>query len=121
MTGHELIKCIPHIVYWIIASVFSIYYAWRGILHERNYQNRDEEKNWIYIVVCDIQEVIFKLVITFSSFYALFIDYKIIDNCTNIYNISSGTAVIVISLAFWGIVGISGYVTCIISKTTSFR
>ena len=121
MTGHELIKCIPHISYFIIAFVFSIYYAWRGVLHLRNYQNKDEEKNLIYILVCDIQEIIFKLVITFSSFYALFIDYTIINNCTNIYNISPGTAIIIISLAFWGIVGICGYITLIISKANSFK
>ena len=61
-----------------------------------------------------IQEILFKVIFTASSFIALLIVDYIFSSVKSINEIGAGTAIILVFLIFWGIVGISGYLTHLI-------
>ena len=101
--------------YVILIFIFSFYYATRGIINYTvnlkasgsNYN--DFEKIYIFY----IQEFIFKVVITVSSFIALFVANDIFSSI-KINDITSGTSILLIFLFLWGIIGVSGYLTHLI-------
>ena len=63
------------------------------------------------VIIDYIQEVLFKVVVTVSSFMALFIAYRIFSSVKSVNDISTGTATLLIFLFIWGIIGVSGYLT----------
>jgi hypothetical protein len=100
--------------YVVILILFSLFYAVRGIIGE---QDRFKENKWSLIekiIYFSIQEFLFKVVITASSFLALFIANYIFSSIGSLNDIGAGTAVLLIFLIFWGITGVSGYLTLLI-------
>lgn len=100
--------------YVTILILFSLFYAVRGIIEQ---QDRFKEKSWSLtekIIYFTIQEFLFKVIITASSFLALFIANYIFSSIGSLNDIGAGTAVLLIFLIFWGITGVSGYLTLLI-------
>jgi hypothetical protein len=79
---------------------------------------------WVRIWVDYIQEVLFKAIITISSFIALFIANQIVANLKMpgistggtipINEVGAGTVILLFSLSLWGILGACGYRTAYI-------
>ncbi len=105
--------------YDLIIIAFSVYYAWRGVMEQRYIQRHSYKGDLSCsttekVVIHYIQEVLFKSVITVSSFMALFIANYIFSSLKSYTDISSGTALFLIFLIVWGIIGVSGYLTHLI-------
>lgn len=113
--------------YWIIVTIFSLYYAIRGVVYQHSFYSHQNHQRPLYIIIIVdyIQEFLFKSVITISSFIALFIANQIISNINlpgtsnsasiPINEIGAGTVLLLISLLIWGILGACGYLTAYIS------
>ena len=101
--------------YIFIIFVFTLYYAIRGLMEKIQYG--DKALNLTQKVIIDyIQEVLFKVIVTISSFIALFIANYISSSLESINDIGAGTAVILIFLFIWGIIGACGYLTSFIAS-----
>jgi hypothetical protein len=61
-----------------------------------------------------IQEFLFKIIFTASSFLSLAIAYGIFSSIQSPADISAGTAVLLVFLFVWGVLGLSGYLTGLI-------
>ncbi len=89
--------------------VLTLYYAIRGVLYIKKLGNAD-------VFIDYIQEVLFKVIITISSFISLYLSIYILSMQKEPFNeISAGTAALIIFLFMWGIIGISGYLTHLIT------
>jgi uncharacterized membrane protein YbhN (UPF0104 family) len=101
--------------YWLVLVVFSLYYAVRGIIEQkishRGDQRFSQTEKVIYFY---IQEFLFKVIITTSGFIALSTANYIFLSLKSPSDIGAGTAVLLIFLIFWGVTGISGYLTLLI-------
>lgn len=116
MNLREIITEMPPL-YIFITFVLSLYYAIRGLM-ERQMQFA-ETKNLSLpqkVIIHYIQEVLFKVIVTISSFIALFIANYIFSSLESINDIGMGTAVILIFLFIWGIIGACGYLTSFIAS-----
>jgi len=106
--------------WWYLISLilFSLYYAIRGIMEQKinlaiaqPTPSLSKAQKVIYFY---IQEFLFKVVFTVSGFMALFIANYIFSSLKTVNDIGAGTAVLLIFLIFWGITGVSGYLTFLI-------
>ena len=116
----EIINKIP-LWYWILALSISTYYGIRGIMEFRilykqwpSYVNR-ESSLIERIMILYIQDFLFKFITTMSGFMALFVACYIFPSTTEIKEIGSGNALVLIFLFIWGIIGIGGYLTHLIA------
>ena len=100
--------------YLLIAFVFSLYYAIRGIMEKQILYTRSHLSQTQKVVIHYIQEVLFKVIFTISSFMALFIANYIFSSLKSVNDIGMGTAVLLIFFIIWGISGVSGYLTFLI-------
>lgn len=106
----------------MISIVFSLYYAARGIMEKMIFNERSpascNKTKCQKIIIDYIQEGIFKVIFTISGFIALFIVNNIFSSISisSIYDISAGTALLIMFLIFWGITGVSGYLTLFIVR-----
>ncbi len=100
--------------YWIILILFSLYYAIRGIMEQKFIHSNGGLSSTQKLVIIYIQEFFFKVIFTVSGFVALFIANHIFFSLKSVTDISAGTAVLLIFLIFWGITGVSGYLTFLI-------
>jgi hypothetical protein len=66
------------------------------------------------VIYSYIQEILFKIIISASGFIALLIVNYIFSSVKCFNEIGVGTVIFLIFLIFWGIVGISGYLTHLI-------
>jgi hypothetical protein len=98
--------------YIIVAVLFSVYYASRGIVEQSKIHNSLTQRERIFVHY--IQEILFKVVFTVSGFVALFIANYIFSFIKSLDDIGTGTAILLIFLILWGITGISGYLTYLI-------
>lgn len=101
--------------YFLIPVPFSLYYAVRGIMEQQKLYAVDF--SWSRsqkIMILYIQEVLFKVISTVSGFMALFIANYIFSSIKSVNEIRTGTAVLLIFLFTWGVLGISGYLTWLI-------
>ncbi|MGO9138146.1 MAG: hypothetical protein ACLQBC_10830 [Syntrophales bacterium] len=105
--------------YKVITIVFSLYYATRGVMYhfhiKTKYSDRTEYEIIFRVIIDYIQEVLFKVIITVSSFVALYVDYCILLKIESPSNIDAGTGIIIIFLFMWGVIGASGYLTHLIT------
>lgn len=120
--------------YWFLITIFSLYYAIRGVVEQHSYYSaysKNPQPNvyvrplHVRIFVDYIQEFLFKVIITISSFIALFIANQIfayikLPGISNggtipINEIGAGTVLLLFSLLIWGILGACGYLTAYIS------
>lgn len=119
--------------YVLLMLLFSAYYAWRGVLFQQKYLvqtnitsptvSASQEHNIGInalsqsdkIIIHYLQEIIFKFVITISSFISLYIAYYICYYLKSINDIKDGTAILLVFLFMWGVIGISGYLTHLIA------
>jgi hypothetical protein len=102
--------------YLIILIVFSLYYAIRGIMEQKIIGATKSYNKVQKIIVLYIQEFLFKVVFTVSGFMALFIANYVFSSLKSVNDIGTGTAVLLIFLIFWGITGVSGYLTFLIKS-----
>lgn len=94
--------------------LFCFYFAIRGVMYESlNYAKAPLNKKQ-KVIIFYVQEIIFKIVFTVSSFYTLAIAYHILSSLKSLNDISAGTAVLLVFLFVWGITGLSGYLTGLI-------
>jgi hypothetical protein len=101
--------------YWLGLVVFSLYYAIRGIIEQKIGHGDDKRFSQTEkVIYFYIQEFLFKVIITVSSFMALFIANYIFSCLKSVNEIGAGTVVLLIFLIFWGVTGISGYLTHLI-------
>jgi len=115
MCIYDIVCTMPWWYLWIIA-LFSLYYAIRGVM-EKQLLLAGKPLNRIQRVMIEyIQEFLFKVIFTASGFVALFIADRIFAALGTLKDISSGTAVILIFLLVWGVLGVSGYLTFFIIR-----
>jgi len=100
--------------YLTILIVFSLYYAIRGIMEQIFIHASVPYSKMQKVIIAYIQEFLFKVIFTASGFVALFIANYIFSSLKSINDIGAGTAILLIFLIFWGITGISGYLTFLI-------
>jgi hypothetical protein len=101
---------------WYYASLIllSLYYAVRGVVFEVvNYREAPLSKTQ-KVIIFYIQEFLFKIIFTASAFISLAIAYKIFSSLQSLNDISAGTAILLVFLFVWGILGLSGYLTGLI-------
>ncbi len=101
----------------MILIIFSLYYAIRGVLEwtvNADYERLDSRfKRIIYYY---IQEILFKTIVTASGFIALLIGNYIFSSMKSFNDIGVGTAILLSFLIFWGITGVTGYLTLYIVR-----
>ncbi|MCK4423167.1 MAG: hypothetical protein KAV18_03770 [Candidatus Omnitrophica bacterium] len=100
--------------YVLIIIVFSLYYAIRGIMDLKIRESGNTLSKTEKWVIHYIQEFLFKVIVTMSSFVALSTANYIFSSLKSVNDIGAGTAVLLIFLIIWGICGISGYLTFLI-------
>jgi hypothetical protein len=103
--------------YCLAMIIFSTYYAIRGVMYHKRNINKiiNEWTKWERIVILYIQEIIFKVIITVSSFSALYLANHILLNIKSINDVGIGLVGLLIFLLVWGIIGVCGYLTLFIS------
>jgi hypothetical protein len=104
--------------YWWLTIIFSVYYAYRDVLEHKTGKCKDANDLKMHekIIIFYIQGVLFKVIITISSFLALFLAKYIFSSLTSFSEISAGTGVLLVFLFLWGIIGACGYLTLFISR-----
>ena len=101
--------------YFLIMILFSLYYAIRGLMSEmQRYAGVEGLSPAFKVIYAYIQEILFKIIFTASSFIALLMVNYIFSMVKSINEIGIGTAIILIFLIIWGISGISGYLTYLV-------
>ncbi len=100
--------------YLAILILFSLYYAFRGIMEQQLMYVQSPLSQTQKVVIAYIQEFVFKVVFTASGFVALFIANYIFSSIEAINRIEAGTAILLVFLFIWGITGVSGYLTFLI-------
>jgi hypothetical protein len=99
--------------YKFILIALSLFYAYRGIMEQSLLYGTFYQHQYQRIIILYIQEFLFKVIITASGFIALFIANCIFSS-VDVSHIEAGTAIILVFLMVWGVVGISGYLTLLI-------
>jgi hypothetical protein len=128
-----IVNCIYEMPCWyiLIIIIFSLYYGIRAIVNENvrvkrsklsNSKKREKNETLEYelnifeiTIIQYIQEFLFKVIITISSFMALWVGHKILISLESFDDIGVGTAILLIFLFAWGIIGAAGYLTMYIS------
>ena len=100
--------------YILIIFIFSLYYTIRGLMEKQIHCAGTTLSQTQKVIIHYIQEVLFKVIVTISSFIALFIANYIFSSLESVNDIGAGTAVLLIFLIIWGISGASGYLTHLI-------
>jgi hypothetical protein len=101
--------------YFLIMILFSLFYAIRGLMSEmRKYAGQEDMSRAFKVIYAYIQEILFKLIFTASSFVALLMVNYIFSRVKSINEIGVGTAILLVFLIIWGISGISGYLTLLV-------
>jgi len=100
--------------YLLIIILFSLYYAIRGIMEQKNKHAGGPLSQAQKVIILYIQEILFKVIFTVSGFMALFIANYIFSSLKSVSEIGAGTAILLIFLFIWGISGVSGYLTFLI-------
>jgi len=113
MSMADIITKMP-LWYLIILLVFSLYYAVRGIVEQKIIHGDKHMTQAQKLIYFYIQEFLFKVVITISGFMALLIANYIFSSLRSVNDIGMGTAILLIFLIFWGVTGVSGYLTHLI-------
>jgi hypothetical protein len=90
MSMVDIIRKMP-CLYVIVAVLFSVYYASRGVVEQsETYKSLTQGER---IFVHYIQEILFKVVFTVSGFVALFIANYIFSSIKSLNDIGTGTAI----------------------------
>ena len=100
--------------YLLILIIFSLYYAIRGIMKQKILHAKDDLSKTEKVVIHYIQEFMFKVIFTMSSFMALFLANYIFSTLKSINDVGTGTSVLLNFLIIWSICGVSGYFTGLI-------
>ena len=115
MFANEIIIKMP-CWYLILAVLFSLYYAIRGVVEQKAININTPVSTTEKMIIFYIQDFLFKFIITISSFVALFAANYIFPSKTEINSISTGHIILLIFLFVWGIIGACGYLTLFISR-----
>jgi len=114
--------------YFFIMILISLFHAIRALMEQmKMYANAEVQRlrqpenqrlpqasKAFKVIYSYMQEILFKIIISASGFIALLIVNYIFSSVKSINEIGAGTAIILVFLIFWGIVGISGYLTHLI-------
>jgi len=120
-----IMNCIYDIplLYIVVMISFSLYYAIRDLFEQSVYlksAEKDQSSNKLTkcekIIILYMQGFLFKFVTVISSFIALWVGYKILLSLKSFDNIGVGTAILLVFLFAWGIIGAGGYLTAYISQ-----
>jgi len=109
----ELLSAMPW-WYYVALILFTLYYAIRGVVWEIITYREAPFSKAQKVIIFYIQEFLFKIIFTASAFLSLAIAYKILSSLKSLNDISAGTAVLLVFLFVWGIIGLSGYLTGLI-------
>ena len=109
----ELLSAMPW-RYYAALILFSLYYAVRGVVSEVVKYSEAPFSKAQKVIIFYIQEFLFKIIFTAYSFLSLAIAYGIFSSIQSPADISAGTAVLLVFLFVWGILGLSGYLTGLI-------
>lgn len=138
-TKMDILKILADMPWQYIAAMvaLSAYYAWRGVRYVSLYQIPAPNTNFstptasgstaaatynvqtTNLATVDrwgiwlIQEIVFKVVITISSFCSLYIAYRL-SKMVVLTDLKDGTAILLVFLFLWGVLGLSGYLTHLI-------
>lgn len=121
----SIINCNIHIPFWYIVAMicFSLFHGIRDLFEQSvNLKIMENNKTLYQFTKCErvfilyIQGFIFKFATSISSFMALWIGYEILLSLKSFNDIGVGTAILLIFLFAWGIIGAGGYLTSYISK-----
>ena len=112
----SILELLYEIPWWYYAAliIFSLYYAVRGVVYESFIYKESPLSKTERVIVIYIQEFLFKIVFTASSFLSLAIAYKILASLKSLNDIGAGTSVLLVFLFVWGVLGLSGYLTGLI-------
>ncbi len=108
--------------YWTFAIVLSLFYAIRGIIEHKVLYEQGKHyiasptKKYERFFIFYAQDFLFKMFATISGFITLYLCVYLFPTPTEMNNISSGRAILLIFLFVWGITGICGYLTLFISR-----
>jgi hypothetical protein len=102
--------------YVFIIILFSLYYGIREVntrdrRSEFNQKGTSERGKWIFYYFRDF---LVQVILTVSSFMALFIANHIFVSLESFKNIAAGTAILLIFLIIWGFTGVTGYLGYVI-------
>jgi len=101
--------------YVVTMIIFTLFYTIRGVVYFKVFGTNGLSRIQKLIIEY-IQEVLFKVIITISSFISLYLSFYILSLQKESFNeISTGTSALIIFLFMWGIIGISGYLTHLIT------
>ena len=112
MSIYNIISNMPG---WYLAAmiIFSVYYAIRGVLYYKvYYASVPALSSTEKVIIVYIQEVLFKIIITMSSFICVYI---LSLQKAPFNEISIGTTALLLFLFIWGTIGVSGYLTAFIA------
>ncbi len=103
--------------YILITIIFSLYFSIRDVVHTRaRYRvNGSPLSNYEKYIIDYIQGFLFKSVATITSFIALWLGYIILISLESFNDISIGTAILLVFLFIWGVIGATGYLTSYIT------
>jgi hypothetical protein len=110
--------------YYFIASVLSLYYAYRGFIgnkiavEERNAQPLTKRKveKWEYISVYCIGDAIFHFISSIAGFLSMAIAYHAYQSIDFQKGFETGNAILFVFLLLFGIVGITGQLPSLIQQ-----
>lgn len=102
--------------YILLAVLFSLYYAIRGIVEQKAIHIHTTLSFAEKTVIFYVQDFLFKFIATMSGFVALFTANYIFPAKIEINNINIGYVLLLLFLFVWGITGICGYLTLFISR-----
>ena len=115
MCIYDIICTMPR-WYLLIIVIFSLFYAIRGVMEKQLLLAGKTLSRTQRVMIEYIQEFLFKVIFTVSGFLALFIADRIFAALGSLRDISAGTAVILVFLFIWGVLGVSGYLTFLIIR-----
>jgi len=115
MFASEIIVKMPF-WYVLLAVIFSLYYAIRGVVEQRAIHINTPISPTEKVLIFYIQDFLFKFIATMSGFMSLFVANCIFPAKTEINSINTGYVILLLFLFIWGMLGICGYLTLFISR-----
>lgn len=103
-------------IYMTITVLVTLYQGYRGFMFQWILADRSRWTTSQRIVLLCLHDCFLYMVSTASGFVSFFLDYRIWDGLQNFADIDTGTAVLIVSLALLGILGVTGQLPPLIQE-----